>query len=378
MDKNSLRTEILKKYGASSLQISELLAYGKLNFNVPDSSENISLPLSSEDHLAFWHTLEKPTIDALRTFMPQLHSPIHEGISQTEEYKAQTKKGEPAHLELLPLEEPENIELLFHQTAVGEIPCIITHNRKDFVSLVQAITARNEPRPVPPSMGACMVNGYINWGRVKQYKENWIQNNPEGDWGKEFENFIPQKNLYQDRFIILSDGPYSGVEASMLDHSVEEWKKLSLTVRMHHECSHYFTLRLLGSMQNNVFDEIIADFMGTRAALGHYSAKHFLTFLGLEDFPNYREGGRMQNYIGNPPLSKGSFEILQKMMVDIAHNLEEWDKSLVEGPGTPQEQANIILTLAALSPEEMTSPDAFQKPTPPETEPAKKEEEPTE
>ena len=46
-------------------------------------------------------------------------------------------------------------------------------------------------------------------------------------------------------------------------------------------------------MRNNLHDELIADYAGITAAIGHYRAAWFLRFLGLEDYPTYRPGGRL-------------------------------------------------------------------------------------
>lgn len=45
-----------------------------------------------------------------------------------------------------------------------------------------------------------------------------------------------------------------------------------------------------------MLDELIADYAGIVAAWGRYRADWFLRFVGLEDYPRYREGGRLQNY----------------------------------------------------------------------------------
>jgi hypothetical protein len=97
------------------------------------------------------------------------------------------------------------------------IPVIIADDRNDFITLVQALTKGNEPYLVPESMGACLVGNYNNWERIRQYKAQWIDRNPnccgETDWQLEFQHLILKKELYQDRFIILSTGNYSNVSA---------------------------------------------------------------------------------------------------------------------------------------------------------------------
>ena len=64
-------------------------------------------------------------------------------------------------------------------------------------------------------MGACMVAGYNNWDRIRRYRQQWSRKNPTNSgklaWQQEFIRLIPQKHLYHDRFIILSNGVYSNV-----------------------------------------------------------------------------------------------------------------------------------------------------------------------
>ena len=174
-----------------------------------------------------------------------------------------------------------------------------------------------------------MVSGFNNWDRIRSLRQQWDARNSgncsESSWASEFGRLIPQKELYQDEFIILSNGPYSDVSARDMGLEEGEWQRLSLTIRLEHECTHYFTRRLFGSMRNNMLDELIADYRGIVAATGQYRADWFLRFLGLESFPNYREGGRLQNYRGQPPLSDGAFKILQALAIAAADNLERFD-----------------------------------------------------
>jgi hypothetical protein len=144
---------------------------------------------------------------------------------------------------------------------------------------------------------------------------------------------VPRKELYQDRFLILSDGPYSNVTVGEIGLSDTEWRRQSTMIRLEHECTHYFTLRVFGSMRNNLLDELIADYMGITAAADRYRSDWFLRFMGLESFPVYREGGRLQNYRGRPPLSEGAFGTLRALVRDIAENLQRVDNCLGFLPG---------------------------------------------
>ena len=316
MNQLQLRTNVLIACGANDSEIQELLAYNKNVF----SPSNIKLTLPPEPHITTWEKYadQAETIgvyEVLKQRLVQFQFPIVAGISETEEYCHATRQGKPIKTKEsgLIFTEPEKLQLQLHQTLASSIPVIIAGNRDDFVTLVQALTKRNEPHPIPDSMGACIVSGYNNWDRIHQYRLQWTAQqvkNSEADWASEFKRLIPRKELYQDRFIILSPGSYSHVTASDLGLAESQWQELSLKIRLEHECTHYLTHRFFGSMRNHIFDELIADYRGIVAAIGHYKADWFLHFLGLETSV-YREGGRLQNYRGEPPLSDGAFRILQ-------------------------------------------------------------------
>ena len=350
MNKQEFRASVLEFYGASDGETEELLAY---NYNVFDRSwitNCVKFPLAPEPHVITWESYAIAArivgaFSALKQRLVQLRFPILEGISQTPAYRAATLKGIPvdgmAQATGLVLQQPEKLVLMIHNSCAGAIPVLLTENREDFVSLVQALTMRNEPLPIPASMGACMVAGFNNWDRIRQYRQQWSAQNPakcsESSWKEEFGRLIPQKELYQDQ---------------------PEWQRLSLIIRLEHECTHYFTRRLFNSMRNNLLDELIADYRGIVAATGRYRADWFLRFLGLESFPNYREGDRLQNYQGQPPLSARAFKILQALVKAAAENLECFDVNHANELSTPNGQTLMLVALTYLTLEELASGEA--------------------
>ncbi|MEW9123133.1 MAG: hypothetical protein AB2421_10515, partial [Thermotaleaceae bacterium] len=182
----------------------------------------------------------------------------------------------------------------------------------------------------------------------------------EKDWSIEFQKIIPQKHLYQDKIILLSDGFYSGISPEKMDMSQEEWRRLSLVIRREHEATHYFTERVLGSSRNNLLDEILADYMGITAANGSFRMDWFLKFMGLERVDKYRRGGRLENYRGKPPLTEKSFLVLQKLVWQAALNLEIFDKNI--GANMRQKidgDTNILLHLAKLTLEDLANGEAL-------------------
>ena len=141
---------------------------------------------------------------SLKQRLPQLRFPIQDGISRTDAYRAATRKGEPtsamAEATGLKLKRPDLLTLTLHPSRAGHVPLLTTGHRDDFVSLVQALTLRNEPVPVPHSQGACTVTGYNNWDRVRRLRETWLKEHPSDDpetgWQFAFQwEIIPNKDL---------------------------------------------------------------------------------------------------------------------------------------------------------------------------------------
>lgn len=366
----SFRASTIASYGGNSSEIEELLVYNQ-KFFVHDSWQHSQeFPLKSEPHIATWKDYVAKARDigvfeTLKQTLVQLNFPIQEGISQTEAYRAVTIKGK--NPDIIPeatglvLQEPEKLRLNIYQSLAGEIPVLLPGNREDFQLLVRSLTKRNEPKPIPASMGACMVAGYNNWDRIRRYRQQWEKDNPldcsEAEWEQEFKRLIPLKHCYQDRFIILSNGFYSNVLPQDIGLSESEWRHLSITIRLEHECTHYFTKRVFNSMRNNALDELIADYRGIIAANGNYRADWFLHFMGLESFPNYRASGRLQNYRGQPPLSNGAFKILQALIRDAAQNIEYFERKYVNQLRFSNFQTLMLIGLTHLTLEELAIPE---------------------
>jgi hypothetical protein len=349
----------LGSLGASQEEIEELSAYNENVFHLGALlTTRVRFPLADEPFVAFWDMAEREArtrgaFAVLREHLPQLCFPIREGISETADYRAATRRGVPVD-ELseatgLDLETPEAIEIVMHASPAGRIPLLIARRRAEFVALIRALTKRNEPVPVPDAQGALMVSGYNNWSRVGELRRRWEGQDPaareSATWAEELQRLQPQRDLYQDRFILLSDGPYSAVPAADLGLGDAEWRKMSLVIRRDHECAHYLTRRLFGSMRNNALDELIADYAGLVGATGHFRADWFLRFIGLEGFPHYRAGARLDLYRGKPPLSDGAFRILQAVVERAARNLERFDA----GRGYDRSPEEMALTIAALA-----------------------------
>lgn len=311
--------------------VDELHSYLENKFT---TYKNISF--LEEPYIKVWEeyykeSQENGAFETLRKYLVQLQFPIQKGISKTEEYINSSLKGkEKVSKSELILNQPELITLeIYKSSLIGKVPVIIVPNNDDFNSIVCALSNKNEPKNCPKSMGASFINGINNWDRIYRLKKHWFKNNPYGNWIQEFKkNILPNPYLYRDKLIVLSTKPYSGVDSNSMGVSKNKWKSNSLTMRKEHECAHLFTLKQYGTIANNIHDEIVADYTGITNVLGQFSSEWFLQFIGLEDYPNYREGGRLENYLINDNLSKEAFNLLKTIVKNSAENIAEFDKAL--------------------------------------------------
>lgn len=333
-----------------SQQNRPLDAYLKRTFPVDRRRGRLGrLPPPDEPFVSIWEgwAHEAKTRGAwavLRERLPQLAFPVREGTSSTDAYRAATLQGTPVEdlSEATGLEPPRpaSIELAIHPSPAGRIPVLTIRDRETFVRVLQALVKRNEPVPIPDAQGAVMVSGYNDWERIRDHRRRWEALDPDArehpTWREAFSALVPHKDRYQDRFLILSDGPYSAVPAAELGLEEDRWRDLSLKIRRDHECAHYFTRRLFDSMENHLLDEVLADWAGLTAATGSYRADWFLRFLGIETVgdghsPTLRPDGRLEIYRGDPPLPDEDFAELMKLAVRIARGLERLERETPVG-----------------------------------------------
>jgi hypothetical protein len=111
-------------------------------------------------------------------------------------------------------------------------------------------------------------------------------------------------------------------------------------------------------MRKSLLDELVADYMGMVEALGQFDAGLFLHFMGLEDYPRYRDGGRLQNYRGSPPLSPGAFAVLPSIARRAAESLAAYDSRCRGGRLGMADKARMIIALLTIGLEGLASDDA--------------------
>lgn len=364
------RTSVLRALGATEAECIELLSYNENHFEPAGLERSGPLPLADELFVATWECYAREAQregawDVLRRALVQLRFPVRAGMSREPAYEAATRSPTPVSDRFTPLrlQRPRGLRIVIHATPAGRLPVLIAACRKDFESLVRALTKRNEPAPVPPSVGACMVSDYTNVERLRRLKDRWWNTQPfptEAGWRRRLRELLPQTELYRDRFVIASTTPYSAVPADCLGLDTGSLKRLSLTIRIEHESMHYFTRRVFGSMKNRVLDELIADYAGIVRATGRFRADWALHFLGLESYPDYRSGGRLEHYRGDPPLSDGAFRVLQRLVKRAVENLQAWSAT---GDDATRSDGHIrtVVAMTRLTVEELAATDAVRR-----------------
>jgi hypothetical protein len=352
------RREVLLGLGAKPATADEIIARSQGDRWWPGGGIELGpLPVPDDPMIEAWTDYaDRAATDGvwpvLRDTLVQLRFPIRAGISGEAGYRAATLKGEPPPAPGgLELADTTGLSLDLHRSVAGTIPVLGVEQRSDFVALVRALTARNEPVPVPDAMGACLVNGLNNWDRIRRWKRRWDALDP-GDrkaatWTDEFRRLIAQPKLYKDRLVILSRGPYSGVAAEHTGLSDDDWRRRSFGIRLEHECTHMLTLQVFGALRHDVLEELVADWVGMVGSGIGYRVDLARRFLGVENFPTFRSGGRLEVYRGEPPVSDAAFEVLQRLAVGAIATLDE----LAGNRSLPLDDAGTLarLTVALLT-----------------------------
>ncbi len=187
-------------------------------------------------------------------------------------------------------------------TPAGPVRTYTFPVREDFETFLQILCYRCEPRPIPRTQGASILLNVPNAWKLEHMDDTIRERaaaagrrEEEIDWTAERLAFREDKSNYRDTMIVLSVGPYSNVAADRAGFPEAEWLRLSQLIRTYHECTHYMCRRLYPELVDGTWDEVVADAVGLRAALGRYDAHLAEVFLGLEG--DRYAGGRLENYV---------------------------------------------------------------------------------
>lgn len=357
----SERRRVLEQGGASPDAVERVLpALGRpLPDDCPDPA---ALPPGSETFVPDWIACavdahQRGAVAALRDRVVELNFPIVAGLRHTPDYRRLCLEPDTAAADLPrgrtdggpAWEAPDRIRLFLHDTGAGLLPVIEAPTRADFLILVRAFGYRNEPVPVPDSMGANFLNGYVNRWRfaaVRDARAAGLLNQEPLD-----------STLWKDRLLLLSAGAYSGVPAATMELTENEWLDRSRTIRLHHESCHVIVRRLFPTLVFGIQDELVADFAGLMEAAGTFRAHDFLAFMGLENFPTYRTGGRFENYLRRFDDHAEAIQVVQRLLVDAAHAVEaffaRWDSEDFR-----RDKIRVLAALTFLPLEVLAGPDA--------------------
>ena len=240
----------------------------------------------------------RDVLPALAEVYPQLYlTPGEEGA---ELYKNVVLSGEdPPARSLNHSLCSEEDSCLSEDTPAGKVAVITLRERADFERFLQIMACRCRPDPLPRTQGAAILDGVINWTKIRSHKEAYIRaNGPDADWSGEFQRFTADRENFKDALIVLSVGPYSATPAESAGFSEEEWLSISHTIRKVHECTHFLCRRLYPDKKDAVWDELVADAAGIYAALGRYDPALAERFLGVTE-KGYT-AGRLENYVDGP------------------------------------------------------------------------------
>ena len=181
------------------------------------------------------------------------------------------------------------------KTPAGEVQIITLGDRHDFELFLQIMGDRCVPTEIPPTQGASILDGVINWPKIRANEEKYLA--AGGDPEKvldEFKRFTADPRNYRDALIVLSTGPYSAVRAEDIGMEEEAWLAASYRIRKAHECTHFICRRLFPEKINAIWDELVADAVGLYAAFGRYDLRLAERFLGVS--ADGYTGGRLENY----------------------------------------------------------------------------------
>ncbi len=244
-----------------------------------------ALPLADMPEIAWWRDViaagrpDDGWIHALTPALPQLLMPQEVGVNKSERYRALVLLGESpeAHaVSAVPWSEPLAFTLHIADHPCGAFPVISSTNRGDFERLLRALAFRCEPVTISSAVHAQAIGGLIHWGLIQRF-------------GRES----------RAQIILLDQGPYGSVSAVHVPGTPSEsqWIAASTVLRLEHELTHLAVKRVVGEMRVNLLDELIADTMGMRKALGFFSAQLFRRCLGVHDDDSFAPAARVNTYL---------------------------------------------------------------------------------
>ena len=179
MEKIKEYKTILKKLGANESVSEEVLSYCENKFNVADYKQEA---IEDEPFVEIWQSIVDEIDDE------NINEVMNERIPH----------GEQA----IKLKEPKKVSIEIYNSIAGSIPVIYAKDEEDFYEIVTKLIYKGKPVPNIEKTGASFAYGVSN------------------------------------KFIVLSNKPYSNIPAQKLGLEDEQWKAYSIIIRREHECTH--------------------------------------------------------------------------------------------------------------------------------------------
>ena len=204
--------------------------------------------------------------------------------------------------------------LTWEDTPAGPVQIITLGNRQDFETFLRIMAYRCVPKEIPASQGASILDGVINWTKIRAHQAAYFAGGGDADgWAAEFKRFTAEPRNFKDALIVLSVGPYSALPAEKAGMTEAEWLAASHLIRKAHECTHFICRRLFPELIDPVWDELVADAVGLYAAFGRYDRALAGLLLGVT--AQGYAGGRLENYAGGDDLNA----LARKVYKTLAH-----------------------------------------------------------
>ena len=235
----------------------------------------------------------KQVIESLAVRFPQLFIAPAEGAQDL--HRLASGRGVvPEGLKLDHFKTSDEDELREVQTPAGVVDVVFLKNRSDFETFLQIIGHKAQPVAISRTVGAITYRGLADWGKVEQAKKAYAESGGD-DWPSQFKVLASQPGAFRSELIVISEGPYSNVNAADSGFDEEEWLRISHEIRLHHECAHVVCRRLMPQDILPVWDEVTADAVGLLCAIGRYDSALAQRFLGVS--PVGYTGGRLAEYL---------------------------------------------------------------------------------
>ena len=241
---------------------------------------------------------------ALRAELPQLLVPPQPLAHLSDRYQRLVLRGEspqPKDLEVAPrLQDPKGFSITIANHPCGAKPVLSVSDHDDFVLIMRCLAHRCERISVQGTVHAQAVAGLIHWGLIRE---------------------LDAKARCQ--ILILHRAPYSSLDASSIPNNPnqDQWIKQSQLWRLEHELTHIACRKLAGEMRINLFDELIADAIGMKTALGSFHADLFRQGIGLNRDGTIQENARAHAYIQT--LDPNYHDLACQMVITRAQELEQ-------------------------------------------------------